>query len=80
MLTRFRPGMTAFLEVVMTLALTALTAAAQLGKQDYEAYCAECRGSGGKGNGPLSPGHSYEPAAARPHSSSEEKRREISVR
>jgi hypothetical protein len=43
--------MTVFM-VVMTLALTARTAAAQSGKQDYEAYCAECHGSAGKGNGP----------------------------
>jgi mono/diheme cytochrome c family protein len=52
MLTGFRSGMTAFLVVVMMLALTARTAAAQSGKQDYEAYCAECHGYGGKGNGP----------------------------
>ena len=51
MLIGFRPRMTVFM-VVMTLALTARTAAAQSGKQDYEAYCAECHGSGGKGNGP----------------------------
>jgi Cytochrome C oxidase, cbb3-type, subunit III len=51
MLTGFRPRITVFM-VVMTLALTARTAAAQSGKQDYEAYCTECHGSGGKGNGP----------------------------
>ena len=39
--------------VVMTLALTARTAAGQSGKQDYEKYCADCHGPGGKGDGPF---------------------------
>ena len=51
MLTKFRPGMIAFL-VLSMLGLTARTASAQSGKQDYDAYCAECHGTGGKGNGP----------------------------
>lgn len=51
MLTRFWSGMTAFLVLIMALALAALTAAAQTGKQDYQAYCAECHGFDGKGNG-----------------------------
>jgi mono/diheme cytochrome c family protein len=44
--------MTAFLMLIMLLALTARTAAAQSGKQDYEKYCTDCHGSGGRGNGP----------------------------
>lgn len=44
--------MTAFLMLVVLLALIARTAAAQSGKQDYETYCADCHGSDGKGNGP----------------------------
>ncbi|HYL57533.1 MAG TPA: cytochrome c [Candidatus Acidoferrales bacterium] len=43
---------TAFLTLIMVLALTIRTAAAQSGKQDYETYCAVCHGSDGKGNGP----------------------------
>jgi mono/diheme cytochrome c family protein len=47
--------------VTIGLVLTALAiaiaprpAAAQSGKQDYIAYCAECHGADGKGNGPTS--------------------------
>ncbi len=43
---------TRFLMLVALLALTAPTVAAQSGKPDYEAYCADCHGSDGKGNGP----------------------------
>jgi mono/diheme cytochrome c family protein len=52
MLTGFRSGITAFLVLIAVFGLTARTAAAQSGKQDYDAYCAECHGPGGKGNGP----------------------------
>jgi cbb3-type cytochrome c oxidase subunit III len=52
MLTRFRSGITAFLLLITVLALAAWTAAAQSGKQDYDAYCAGCHGVGGKGDGP----------------------------
>ena len=38
--------------LIPALALAAGTAAAQSGKQDYDAYCAECHGNDGKGNGP----------------------------
>jgi len=43
---------TTFLVLIVTLALSARSAAAQPGKKDYETYCAECHGSDGKGNGP----------------------------
>ena len=43
---------TRFLTLVALLALTAPTVAAQSGKQNYETYCADCHGPGGKGNGP----------------------------
>ena len=43
---------TVSLLLAMGFAFTAQTAAAQSGKQDYEAYCAECHGKAGKGNGP----------------------------
>jgi mono/diheme cytochrome c family protein len=43
---------TRFLILVALLALTARPVAAQSGKQDYETYCADCHGTGGKGNGP----------------------------
>jgi mono/diheme cytochrome c family protein len=51
MLTRSWPGMTAFLVLILVFALAAGTAAAQSGQQDYQAYCAECHGVDGKGNG-----------------------------
>ena len=38
--------------LVLLLALPVRTEAAQSGKQDYDAYCAECHGSDGKGRGP----------------------------
>lgn len=38
--------------LILMFVLTSLPAAAQTGKQDYDAYCAECHGPGGKGNGP----------------------------
>jgi len=41
----------AFMVLIMVLALAARTAAAQSGKQDYQAYCAECHGADGKGRG-----------------------------
>jgi mono/diheme cytochrome c family protein len=41
-----------FLVLILMLAFTAHTAAAQSGKQDYEKYCADCHGSDGKGKGP----------------------------
>ncbi len=39
--------------VLMSMVLGVCTrpAAAQSGKQDYEKYCADCHGSGGRGNG-----------------------------
>jgi hypothetical protein len=49
---RVRLGMTAFLMLVVLLAHTVRNAEAQSGKQDYETYCADCYGPGGKGNGP----------------------------
>jgi hypothetical protein len=42
----------ALLVLILMLTLAAGTAAAQSGKQDYEAYCSDCHGTGGKGNGP----------------------------
>jgi mono/diheme cytochrome c family protein len=42
----------AFLLLLPALLLIARPAAAQSGKQDYNAYCAECHGRDGKGNGP----------------------------
>lgn len=38
--------------MLMVLGASTLPAAAQSGKQDYEKYCADCHGSGGRGNGP----------------------------
>ena len=38
--------------LLLAIMLTARLAAAQSGKQDYDAYCAECHGRDGKGNGP----------------------------
>jgi mono/diheme cytochrome c family protein len=49
---KVRPGMTAFLMLVVLLAHTARNAEAQSGKQDYETYCADCHGAGAKGHGP----------------------------
>ncbi len=43
---------TAFLLLILLLAATARTAAAQSGIRDYQNYCAECHGLGGKGDGP----------------------------
>jgi cytochrome c1 len=45
-------GTAVCLLVILLLALTTGPAAAQSGKQDYESYCADCHGAGGKGNGP----------------------------
>jgi len=42
----------AFMLLLLTIVFTARPAAAQSGKQDYDAYCAECHGDDGKGNGP----------------------------
>jgi len=43
---------TAFLLLILLLATTARTAAAQSGIRDYQIYCADCHGLGGKGDGP----------------------------
>ncbi len=43
---------TAFLLLILVLATTARTAAAQSGIRDYQIYCADCHGLGGKGDGP----------------------------
>jgi len=43
---------TAFLLLILVLVATARTAAAQLGIPDYQNYCADCHGLGGKGDGP----------------------------
>jgi hypothetical protein len=51
-LTATAQAATALLLLILVLVLTARTAAAQSGKQDYEAYCADCHGAGAKGNGP----------------------------
>ena len=53
MLTKSQVGMISFLGLIIAPGLTASTAAAQSGKQDYEKYCADCHGLGGKGNGPF---------------------------
>ena len=52
MLAKLRRGMTAFLVLIIVFGLTAWTAAAQSGKQDYDAYCTACHGPDAKGNGP----------------------------
>ena len=44
MLTKSQVGMISFLGLIIALGLTASTAAAQSGKQDYEKYCADCHG------------------------------------
>ena len=41
-----------FLLLALVLALGARTGAAQAGNQDYESYCADRHGPGGKGNSP----------------------------
>ena len=38
--------------LILVLAATTRTAAAQSGIQDYQNYCAECHGLGGRGDGP----------------------------
>jgi mono/diheme cytochrome c family protein len=43
---------TAVVMLVLATTTAPRTAAAQSGKQDYNAYCADCHGSDGKGNGP----------------------------
>lgn len=43
---------TAFLLLILVLATTARTAVAQSGIRDYQIYCADCHGLGGKGDGP----------------------------
>jgi hypothetical protein len=52
MRTRFRRSKTSLLFPILALAFSAGYPRAQPGKQDYETYCAECHGLGGKGNGP----------------------------
>ena len=42
----------AFLLLILVLAATVRTAAAQSGIEDYQNYCADCHGLGGKGDGP----------------------------
>ena len=42
---------TAFVMSILVLSATVWPAAAQSGKQDYEKYCADCHGLGGKGDG-----------------------------
>jgi mono/diheme cytochrome c family protein len=51
-LTATAQASTAFLLLILVLATTARTAAAQSGIQDYQNYCAECHGLRGKGDGP----------------------------
>ena len=43
---------TGFLLLILMLAATVRTAAAQSGIRDYQNHCAECHGLGGKGDGP----------------------------
>ncbi len=52
MFTRSQLCVISLVGLIIALELTASTAAAQSGKQDYEQYCADCHGSVGKGNGP----------------------------
>jgi len=42
----------AFIVLILVVAANVQTAAAQSGIQDYQNYCAECHGLGGKGDGP----------------------------
>jgi len=49
--TSHRPT-AAFLLLILMLTIAPRIVAAQSGKQDYVAYCAECHGTDGKGNGP----------------------------
>jgi mono/diheme cytochrome c family protein len=51
-LTATAQALPAFLLLVLVLATTGRTAAAQSGIQDYQNYCAACHGLGGKGDGP----------------------------
>jgi mono/diheme cytochrome c family protein len=44
-------AVTAYLMLIMLLPVAVPPAAAQSGKQDYEKYCADCHGLGGKGDG-----------------------------
>ena len=46
-------AVTAFLTLITLLSATVRPVAAQSGKQDYEKYCADCHGPGGKGDGPF---------------------------
>ena len=51
-LTATAQAVTAFVLLILALATTARTAAAQSGIRDYQNYCAECHGLHGKGDGP----------------------------
>ncbi len=51
-LTASARAATAFIVLILVVAANARTAAAQSGIQDYQNYCAECHGLGGKGDGP----------------------------
>ena len=46
-------AVTVFLMSIILLSAIVPPAAAQSGKQDYEKYCADCHGLGGKGDGPF---------------------------
>jgi mono/diheme cytochrome c family protein len=51
-LTATAQAATAFIVLILVVTANARTAAAQSGIQDYQNYCAECHGLGGKGDGP----------------------------
>lgn len=51
-LTATAQAWAAFLLLILVLAATARSAAAQSRIQDYQNYCADCHGLGGKGDGP----------------------------
>ncbi len=51
-LTATAQAAAAFIVLILMVAANARTAAAQSGIQDYQNYCAECHGLGGKGDGP----------------------------
>ena len=51
-LTTTAQASTALMLLVLVLAANARTALAQSGIRDYQNYCAECHGLGGKGDGP----------------------------
>ncbi len=51
-LTTVARSVVVFSILILALVLTPRPAAAQSGKQDYDAYCAQCHGPDGKGNGP----------------------------